>query len=213
MGSVSKELQGIIAQMLKPLRGLPLGVVIEGLSGHRVIPFNEDSHEDLKLLEVLSKCAKIVKRVVNKEGIKRDRVNEVGNDIERFVEEELNNLGYKAGVPKTEQGDKKSTGYPDLEFIDEFNRLNYLECKAFNKKRIDSTQRSFYISPSENFKVTKDAHHFGISFEIYKDNNGLYKINSWKILDLSKLKLNVKYEFNSDNRHLYAKEMILAQGE
>jgi len=72
-------------------------------------------------------------------------------------------------------------GYPDIKFIDEFSRLNYLECKIHNIQNITITQRSFYVSPSEDFKITKDAHHFVISYEIYVDgrngNNNIYKCN------------------------------------
>ena len=215
MNNLSNELNGVIAQMLKPLKGLSLEVVIEGLSGHKVIPFDEKSKKDQKVLEILKTCAINVKSYVNnqKNGIKRNRPNEVGNDIEPIVEQELNNLKYKSNKPITNKGHKKATGYPDLEFIDEFNRLNYLECKTFNIKNIHTTQRSFYLSPSEDFKITNDAHHFGISFEIRKDSSiNRYKIISWKILDLSKLKLNVKYEFNSDNKTLYNEDLILAEG-
>ncbi len=213
---ISNELEGVIAQMLKPLKGLPLNIVIEGLSDNKVVPFNENDTKDIRVLEVLKEVAKNVKYNVNLNGIRRTRANEVGNDIEPYVKEALNAVGYKSDIPYTCSGHKKSTGYPDLEFIDEFDRLNYLECKTFNIKNIDTTQRSFYLSPSEDFKVTQDAHHFGISFEIIEDgrekNKNIYKIHSWKILDLSKLKLDVKYEFNSDNKRLYSKELILAEG-
>ena len=213
--NISKELEGIIAQMLKPLKGLPLGVVIEGLSGHKARPFNRSNLEDKKVLIVLKKVAEDVLREVNKKGILRPRPNEVGNDIEPFVKNALNKYNYKADTPKTTSGKKKSTGYPDIEFIDEFKRYNYLECKTYNIENIDTTQRSFCLSPSDDFKVTKDSHHFGISFEIFVENNikdkHLYKVKSWKILDLSLLELDVKYEFNSDNKRLYDKEIILAE--
>ena len=42
-------------------------------------------------------------------------------------------------------------------------------------------------------------------------NKHLYKVKSWKILDLSKLKLDVKHEFNADNKRLYDKKLILAE--
>ncbi len=212
---ISKELEGIIAEMLKPLKGLPLSVVIEGLSGHKVKPFNKKSKKDKKVLDILKEVANIVTQNVNKNGILRKRPNEVGNDIEPFVKDALNSLNYKSDIPKTISKKKKSTGYPDIEFIDEFNRINYLECKTFNIENISTTQRSFYLSPSDDFKITKDAHHFGISFEIFIEktirNENLYKVKSWKILDLSKLKLDVKYEFNSDNKRLYDRKLLLAQ--
>ena len=90
-----------------------------------------------------------------------------------------------------------------------------MECKTFNIDNINTTQRSFYLSPSDDFKITHNAHHFGISFEIFVKksigNKHLHKVKSWKILDLSKLELDVKHEFNADNKRLYDKKIIIAE--
>jgi len=215
MDKISKELKGVIVQMLKPLNGLSLGTVIEGLSGKNVIPFDNKDNKDKKVLKVLKMVANRVLEEVNIEGILRPRPNEVGNDIEVFVEESLNHFNYRADTPKTGNGKRKSTGYPDIEFMDEFGRINYLECKTYNINNINTTQRSFYLSPSREFKITQDSHHFGISFEVYVQksigNQHIYKIKSWKILDLSKLELDVKYEFNSDNKRLYHDSLVIAK--
>ncbi|MDI6804301.1 MAG: hypothetical protein QME58_10725, partial [Bacteroidota bacterium] len=144
---------------------------------------------------------------LNSKGILRLRPNEVGNDIEPFIKEALNEIGYKANTPATKAGKKKSTGYPDIEFIDKYNRINYLECKTFNIINVNTTQRSFYLSPSSNCKVTQDAHHFAICYEVFvagrKGRRNIYKCNNWKILTLENLELDVKYEFNSSNRKMY----------
>ncbi len=212
---ISNHLQGVISQMLKPLTDLPLGIVIEGLSGYSVIPFNRKNKNDIEVLLTLKKVANNVLKNVNKKGILRTRPNEVGNDIETFVKEALKNEKYEANTPIAKSGKKKSTGYPDIEFIDKNGNIHYLECKTFNAKNINTTQRSFYISPSQDFKINRDAHHFGLSFEIYTEENigekHIYKVKSWKILDLSKLTLKIKYEFNADNKKLYDRELILAE--
>ena len=217
MKEMSKELEGVISQMLKPLKGLALSVIIEGLADKQVLPFKPENSKDKKVLKVLKNVADKVMEDINEKGILRPRPNEVGNDIEPFVKNALNLSDYKANTPTTINGNKKSTGYPDIEFIDEFDRVNYLECKTFNIDNIRTTQRSFYLSPSDNFKVTKDAHHFGISFEIFVKksigNKHLYKVKSWKILDLANLELDVKHEFNSDNKRLYDNNLILAEKE
>ena len=98
-----------------------------------------------------------------------NRVNEVGNKIEPFVKNALISMGVEADTPKTKDGKKKSTGYPDLEFRDKNGKWHYLECKTYNAKNVDTTQRSFYFSPSEGFKVIRDSFHFVISFEIVKE--------------------------------------------
>lgn len=213
----TKKLESVIKQMLKPLKKVPFGLVIEGLSGHKIIPFNKNNKNDIALLEVLKNVAKTTCTEVNKKGILRPRPNEVGNDIEIFVRKILNKVGLKASIPKTESGKSKTTGYPDIEFIDLSGKINYLECKTYNLKNISTTQRSFYLSPSEEFKVTKDTHHFVISFEIYVSknvrNNKVFECSGWKILSIEKLDVDVKYEFNADNARLYSKELILAEGE
>jgi hypothetical protein len=215
MDKISKELEGVISQMLRPLKGLSLSIVIEGLSNKKVIPFQKDDNKDITVLENLKKAADIVLNKINSTGIKRPRPNEVGNDIEPIVKASLSEVGYFSDTPMTLSGKKKSTGYPDIEFKDEFGRWHYIECKTYNIESIDTSFRSFYLSPSDDFKVSQDAHHFGFSFEIYVENSignlHIYKVNNWKILDLSKLELDVKYEFNSDNKRLYDKELILAE--
>lgn len=203
--------------MSQPLKGLPLDLVIKTMTGYHVIPFDPHNKEDLEVLKTLEQVAKKTKEEVNKNGIKKKRANEAGNAIEPFVKKALIAMGYKADTPKTTKGKKKATGYPDLQFIDHYGKLHYLECKTFNKKNINTTQRSFYLSPSEDFKVTQDAHHFGISFELYVDGSEeeehIYKIKGWKIVDLAKLELDIKYEFNAHNKRLYNKKHILSEAD
>ncbi|MHA1285026.1 MAG: hypothetical protein ACTSQP_21190 [Promethearchaeota archaeon] len=212
-----KKLENVIKQMIRPLKEIPFNLVIEAISNYRVIPFDYKDERDKKVLDTLINAVKIAGKNINKNGIMRPRANEVGNDIEKYIKDALNELGYKAETPITRSGRRRSTGYPDLQFIDEFNRVNYLECKTFNIKNINTTQRSFYLSPSEDFKIISDAHHFAISLEMYVDDvkgvNKIFKCSSWKILSLENLTLDVKYEFQSDNRRLYSKELILSEGK
>lgn len=213
----TETLENVIKQMIKPLKGIPFKLVIEALSGHKIIPFNAKDKKDENVLKTLVRTVIMAGKEINKKGIKRPRPNEVGNDIEPIIRSALTKLGYRADVPKTQNGNKKNTGYPDIEFVDEFKRINYLECKTYNIENIDTTQRSFYLSPAEEFKITKDAHHFIISFEVYVakslGKNNIYKCRAWKILKLEELVVDVKYEFNADNFRLYSKELILAEGE
>ena len=54
---ISEDLEGVITQMLKPLKGLSLSVVIEGLSGYKIIPFDKNCKKDQILLNSLSEVA------------------------------------------------------------------------------------------------------------------------------------------------------------
>lgn len=214
--SYVKNLENVIKQMLTPLKNIPLNLVIESISGFQIIPFNHENPEDKSLLATLILVAQQAGFYVNENGILRSRPNEVGNDIEPFVKKALIDNGCPADIPHTLSGIKKNAGYPDIEFIDKFDRANYLECKTYNIQNISTTQRSFYLSPSKDFKITKNAHHFVISFEVFVDGRqgrkNIYKVKNWKILTVENLLVDVKYEFNSDNRRLYSKNLILAEG-
>ena len=211
-----EQLEDVIKQMLRPLKNIPLSVVIEALCEKKIVPFDKSNSKDQRLLEKLKEVCAVAGKEVNKVGIVRARSNEVGNDIEPFVKRALKSVEYQAQTPKTTTGKSKTSGYPDIEFIDEFGRSNYLECKTYNIKNVSTTQRSFYLSPSEEFKITKDAHHIVVSFETFVAGNkgGKYIFNckSWKIISLEKLLVDVKYEFNSDNKGLYSPDLILAEG-
>lgn len=212
-----ENLENVIKQMLTPLKNIPLNLVIESISGCEIIPFDNKDPNDIEVLKDLTRVAEKSGQVINIKGIESRRPNEVGNYIEPYVRDALNLIGYHADVPRTNSGIRRAAGYPDIEFIDFNKKTHYLECKTYNLENISTTQRSFYLSPSDDFKITKTAHHFIMSFEVYVSerikNIGIYKVKRWKLLTVEKLLVDVKYEFNSDNLRLYSKEHILAEGE
>jgi hypothetical protein len=55
MTKISDDLLAVIAPMLKPLKCLPLSIIIEGLLGHKAIEFDKDNEKDEKDLETLIK--------------------------------------------------------------------------------------------------------------------------------------------------------------
>jgi hypothetical protein len=214
-----KRLENIIKQMLQPLKDIPFNLVIEAMTGKKVLSFDFSNQEHKEVLELLKTAAINAGKEINKTGILRSRPNEVGNDIEPYVRRALNNLGLNADIPTGPSGHKKTTGYPDIIFWYK-HKPYYLECKTYNIKNINTTQRTFYFSPSDEFKVIYDALHFVLSFEIYvageRGNKHIYKCRRYKILSIEALSVDVKYEFNSDNKRMYSGEdgtIILAEGE
>ena len=183
----TKRLENIIKQMLKPLKDIPFNLIIESMTEKKVISFNFRKKAHKEVLNRLKLAAINAGREINKKGILRTRPNEVGNDIEPYVRKALNDLSLNADIPKTPNGHKKSTGYPDVIFWYK-NKPYYLECKTYNIKNIDTTQRSFYFSPSKDFKVIYDAPHLVLSFETYvageKKGKHIYKCKNYKILSI-----------------------------
>jgi hypothetical protein len=215
----TKRLENIIKQMLQPLKDIPFNLVIEAMTGKKVLSFDFTKPDHQEVLKLLKQAALSAGKEINKTGILRPRPNEVGNDIELYVRNALNLLGLNADIPIGPSGRKKATGYPDIIFWFN-NNPHYLECKTYNIENIETTQRSFYFSPSDEFKVIYDAVHFILSFEIYvageRGKNHIYKCKHYKILSIESLSLDIKYEFNSDNKRMYSGEngtIVLDEGE
>jgi len=141
--------------------------------------------------------------------IERPRPNEVGNDMEPFVIDALKAVGLDAATPKTRDGKGKSTGYPDVR-IETDGLPIYFEVKTYAAKNHDTTQRSFYLSPSNDPKVVEDAFHLIVGFEIEREGNHYWPV-AFEIVDLYGLDCDMKSEFNSDNKRLYEPDRILAQ--
>ena len=216
---ITDELNGVISQMLKPLKGLSFNVIIEGLSGHKIVPFNPNDKKDKALLEKLKKVAIQTGKEINKIGIKKMRPNEAGNGVEIFVKNAMLKEGFEPQTPTTKTGKHKSAGYPDIEFKDQFDRTNYLECKTYNSKSETSSFRSFFVSPSEDFKVTQDAHHFMLAFELYDvknknaNNENIYKCKKWRVVWKAQIIFDGKSNHHSNYTNIYFEEKILADGD
>lgn len=210
-----KNLEETISKFMAPLRDIPFPIVIKAISGFSIVPFNKDDKSDKVLLEKLVKAMRKATKIANQTGIFTDRPNEVGNHIEPFVRDALNELDMKATIPLTKSGKHKSAGYPDIEILDTDRRVTYLECKTYNPKSEDSSFRAFYLQPSEDFKITSDARHLLVGFEIKvetRDGKKAYIPIHWMLYTLDKLKVQVKYEFNASNKEIYQNAALLAEG-
>ena len=213
-----KELEKTISQFLKPLKNIPFKIAIKAMSGCDVIPFDKNNPNDEQLLEDLIAATKIATKNANERGIFTRRENEVGNHIEPFMIEALNQIGLIANKPETKEGRKKAVGYPDIFLKDRNGRPNYIECKTYNERNYQTTQRSFYYSPAErqtDFKAIYDARHLVVSFKIERaerEGKRSFIPVFWKIFSTDSLIGQIKHEFNSTNKQMYRDEALLAEG-
>ena len=76
--------------------------------------------------------------------------------------------------------------------------------------RFDNSSRSFYFSPTDDPKVTEDAYHLAVGFEMVRQGNKFTPVG-FEISDLYGLLCDLKSEFNSDNRRLYDDSRILVK--
>lgn len=133
--------------------------------------------------------------------------------------EALNQIGLIADRPETRESKKKAVGYPDIFVRDRKGRANYIECKTYNERNYQTTQRSFYFSPAErltDFKVIYDARHLIVSFKIERterEGKRAFVPVQWKIFSTDNLMGQIKHEFNSTNKQMYTDEALLAEGK
>lgn len=211
------ELEGVLEQMLKPIKGIPLRVIVKSMAGCEVIPVDTGSPEDGEMLRRLEAAIRAAAVAVQSRPIERPRPNEVGNDIEVFVKSALADQGFRVEPPAALNGRTKGVGYPDILIFDRAGRPTYVECKTYSADTVSTSMRSFYLSPSDSFKVCRDARHLVLSFEmvgqpIEGSRNSSYSPVAFKLVDVADLLCDVKYEFNSDNRRLYDPRLLLLEG-
>lgn len=203
-----KKLEDALAQFLKPVKGIPFEVVVKAICNFEVSEFKITEGANGDTLNAIVEAMKATCRTVQANPIERPRPNEVGNDMEPFVIRALLEAGLKTATPKTVSGKGKAMGYPDAR-IETDDGVIYLEVKTYAAKNHQTSQRSFYFSPSGDAKVTSDARHLLVGFEIERVGN-LFTPVAFDIVDLYGLECDVKSEFNSDNKRLYEEGRLLA---
>jgi len=193
-----------LAELTRPAKKLSFKTVIHATTGHRVLDFdtNNPAHADLHAR--LLRAAALAGARARKDGLVAARPNEAGNHLEPFVRAALQEAGLEARIPRTMADRAQAAGYPDVEIVGPVPC--YLELKSYNATTANTTQRSFYYSPSETPKVTRDAVHLLLAYELEKverDGKAVFVPRHWKLISLQDLEVDLKFEFNQSNRGLY----------
>jgi hypothetical protein len=182
-----------------------------------VLDFKTNNPAHVALRKKLLQAAALAGERAAKEGLIAGRANEAGNHLEPYVRAALREAGLSARVPVNAAGDAQVTGYPDVEIISP--TPCYLELKTFNAATANTTQRTFYYSPSPHPKITRDALHFLLAYQLEKttrDGKTVFIPVHWKLITLQDLLVDLKFEFNQSNRGLYgtdAAKALLSEGE
>ena len=200
----TNSLTASLSELTKPAKKIPFQTVIQATTGHRVLELetNNPAHADLRLR--ILKAARLAGERARREGLVAARPNEAGNYLEPFVRAALKECGLEARIPHTTKDRAQAVGYPDIEITAPVPC--YLELKTYNASTVNTTQRSFYYSPSATPKVTRDAVHLLLGYELEKIERGgktVFVPTHWKLVSLASLEVDLKFEFNQSNRGLY----------
>jgi hypothetical protein len=200
-----------LVELTQPAKQIPFKQVILATTRHRVLDFDTNNPAHAALFRKLSAAASAAATKARAAGLVSVRANEAGNHMEAFVKAALKEAGLDARTPVTDTGGAQTTGYPDIELISD--PPCYLELKTYNATTANTTQRSFYYSPSENPKVTHDALHLLLAYQLERTElNGqtTFIPVHWKLITLQDLEVDLKFEFNQSNRGLYGKDAAKA---
>ncbi|MDD4050046.1 MAG: hypothetical protein PHX47_03500 [Candidatus ainarchaeum sp.] len=210
-----------IKLLKKELRDVPVSYVIEGSTQKKVLEFNENDIENKKILNELKlistkiineyKQKYITREIYNQELNKKTnafRNNEVGDYCEYIIVKVFKD-NKKEFLEIKDIIKLSSKGYPDLKIITTKKTI-FVEVKATSKPDIGSP-RDFYYTAGANSdkKINIDAHHLLIGFITKEEEKNKFHIIGYKIVDVSKIKVSLKPEFNTDNKGIYNKETVI----
>ncbi len=206
-----ESLKDFVKGIIKPLRPLPFHLVVELTVQHKIIPMT-DSKEDKELKEKLVMVGNEVMKATKQIYITANRSNDVASPLSGIFSRELEKVDLRPAKPLTKAGKGQEAGYPDFQITDSYGRITYLEMKNSRPENIyEASPRNFFFKPSENTKITHDARHLIMGFINKEVETKKWKIIGWKLVDLYRVKVNFKPEFNTDNPNIYSKENIIAE--
>ena len=205
-----EDYRGLVKRIIEAFRDVPFPIIVEMATDTQVEPFDMSRDEDKVLVKELSKLADMVMFTFNTNPINKRRINEVSNFLERQIPLIFNQNRGHFRIIKTIKYLGR-VGYPDGKIVDVYDRVIYLEIKATQRPDVGSP-RDFYFTPLEETKrkITASGKHCLLGF-IISGQPGNFRTIGWKLVDLSKIRVNLKPEFNADNRELYRRETILAE--
>lgn len=192
-----------VFELHRKLGHVPFSDVVLASSGHRVIPIDISSPEDMYLIKELDNSLRTYTKYASSQYARfhGNRINDVGKNFENAVLQAIDKSGLSI-IKLTKMG------YPDFKLIQESGNVSYLEIKVSGtKNRAVSSLRSFYYS-SPN-KIDSDARHLLLQVRMEEEADKYWKAISWEVRDLSSLEVQLKTEFNGGSKEISKTVLII----
>jgi hypothetical protein len=195
-------------------RSFGFATIAEASSGKRVLPL-ADTPAHRRVTAAIEKALAQTLADLNKDSSpvrKLRRINEASKFFEDGILATINSMpGLRCEVPPTKAGGLQRAGYPDLRITDtESGAVFYLDPKLVEHGSAESTFRSFYFEPkNETLKITDDAVHLLAGIE-HDGKDGQWTFTGWRLVDLSKLRVRLKAEFQASNADIYQNSALTA---
>jgi len=194
----------------RDLKGIPFSEVLSATTGKDILPVASDAPWLQRLGAVLDRTLAAMNDTAHP-------IHSVGriNEASRFIEDQLmaecnKEPGWSCGIPRTSAGEEQRSGYPDLRLVLEDQSVVYLDPKLFARGSKASTLRTFYYEPkTTTSKVHDDARHLLVGVQHNGGEGGQIRFEEWDLVDVSKIKVQLKAEFQAANKDLYRSDTIL----
>lgn len=186
---LSKE---FFENIMRRVRGISFSYLIKMTTGREIFTI---AKEDEPVIQEIYEKAKEVVGDAQSEDFSSLRPNEISNRLEDMLRTKLG-----GEIPEN-----KVAGYPNI-LIERMGKAYYVEVKLAEEGQLHSRFRTFYYEPVELAKVKRDACHLIVGF-IHRER----AITGFKIVDVSKIRVNLKSEFNASNAELYKRENVLKE--
>ena len=199
----------------RDMRDIPFSEVLTATTGKKILPV--DPKADRPWLARLGTALDRVLADLNAPAHKIHQTARV-NEASRFIEDELRAAlsrepGWTCAVPSTSSGGEQRSGYPDLRLVLENGDVVYLDPKLFEKEARNSTLRTFYYEPKTlTNKVHDDARHLLVAIAHNGKSGSDLHLLHWELVDVSRIRVRLKAEFQASNHDMYRKENIVAEG-
>jgi hypothetical protein len=193
-------------------RSFDFTAIAEACSGKRVLPLDESPPHKRVTSAIGRALAETIVELNQADSPVRKlrRINEASRFFEDGIHARINAMpGLKCEVPPTRTGEHQRSGYPDLRITDvESGLVFYLDPKLVEQGSAESTFRTFYFEPkNETLKITDDAVHLLVGIE-HDGREQQWTFTGWRLVDLSKLRVRLKAEFQASNADLYKKSVL-----
>lgn len=179
---------------------ISFALVVKQSTKYDVIPIDLQNPSDKMLIDILNNLLNKFLKVSTstRSRYQGNRINEVGRRIEEVLVHEMN----KHPLIVKRLG---KTGYPDIEISYEGN-IYYMEMKTSSISEKSGFRYFYYTSGT---KITASARHLLLDISVTQENQGYWRIDKWRLNDLSKLNVHLKNEFNASKNDLINEEARL----
>lgn len=193
---------------------MPFPEVVEVASGHRLVPAGPEDPVHASAIEAIASAINATVAELNAadspvKGLRR--INEASAFFEEGLRRRLDeHADFACAFPHSAAGKVQRSGYPDLRIVHEASgRVIYLDPKLYEEASRDSTLRTFYFtSDPGTIKIGDDAAHWLVGIR-HDGADGNWVFTGWDLVDLARLKVKLKAEFQASNRDLYSASMLL----